>query len=54
MKQLEIIEENGTTRIKIDTEELTKEDVVLMLLNTYIGICKEYDVDALVLLVSSM
>lgn len=54
MKQLEIIEENGTTRIKTITEELTKEDALLMLLNAYIGICEEYDVDALGLLVSSM
>lgn len=54
MKQLEIIEENGTTRIKTDTEELTKEDAILMLLNAYKGICEEYDVDALNLLVSSM
>ena len=28
MKQLEIVEENGTTRIKAITEELTKEDTV--------------------------
>lgn len=54
MKQLEIIEENGTTKIKNITEELTKKDALLMLLNAYIGICDAYDVDAIELLVSSM
>lgn len=54
MKQLEIIEENGTTRIKTITEELTKEDALLMLLNAYIGVCDTYDVDAIELLVSNM
>lgn len=54
MKQLEIIEENGTTRIKTITEELTKEDTLLMLLNAYIGVCDAYDVDPIELLVSNM
>lgn len=53
MKQLEIIEENGKTRIKTDTEGLTKEDAVLMLLNAYIGVCNAYDVEPIKLLVST-
>lgn len=54
MKQLEIIEENGTTRIKTNTEELTKEDAILMLLNAYIGVCKEYDVSPANLLINGL
>lgn len=54
MKQLEIIEENGTTRIKTITEELMKEGALLMLLNAYIGCCDEYGVNAIKLLVSCM
>lgn len=52
MKQLEIIEENGSTRIKAVTEELTKKDALLMLLNAYIGICDVYNVDPIELLVA--
>lgn len=54
MKQLEIIEENETIRIKSITGELTKEDALLMLLNAYIRVCDAYDVDAIELLVSNM
>lgn len=54
MKQLEIIEENGTTRIKTITEELTKEDALFMLLSAYVGVCDAYNVDPVDLLVSAM
>ena len=54
MKQLEIIEENGKTRIKTNTEELMKEDALRMLLNAYIGVCDAYDVGPIELLVSGM
>ena len=54
MKQLEIIEENGTTRIKTTTEELTKEEALFMLLNAYVGVCDAYNVDPVDLLVSAM
>lgn len=54
MKQLEIIEENETIRIKSITGELTKEDALFMLLNAYIRVCDVYDVDAIELLVSNM
>lgn len=54
MKQLEIIEENGTTKIKNITEELTKKDALLMLLSAYVGICNVYNVDPVDLLVSAM
>ena len=54
MKQLEIIEHDGETKIKSKTEELAKDDAVLMLLNAYIGICDEYDLSPIELLVSGL
>lgn len=53
MKRLEIIEHDGTTKIKPKTEELMKDDAVLMLLNAYIGICEEYGISPLELLVTT-
>ena len=52
MKQLEIIEENGTTEIKTITEELTKEDALFMLLSAYVGVCDAYNVDPIELLIA--
>lgn len=54
MKELEIIEENGKTRIKTNTEELTKEDALRMSLSAYLGICEEYDINPVELLVGGM
>lgn len=54
MKQLEIIEESGKTRIKTNTEELTKGDALRMLLNAYIGVCDAYDLAPIELLVGGM
>lgn len=54
MKQLEIIEHDGTTKIKSKTEELMKDDAALMLLNAYIGICEEYDISPIELLVNGL
>lgn len=54
MKELKIKLENGVVGIEDETKELTKEDAILLVLSAYIGICEEYDVSPINLLINGL